>query len=99
VQRKSFIFISIVGLTAMAMPQLDCASRNREIKKNLIPPSFLSRICDAKTIADCKVHGIANLFIAGSSCFVTAAAPNPTLTLIALSIRLSDHLKAKMKRQ
>ncbi len=49
--------------------------------------------------ADCKVHGIANLFIAGSSCFVTAAAPNPTLTLIALSIRLSDHLKAKMKRQ
>jgi len=49
--------------------------------------------------ADCKVHGIANLFIAGSSCFVTAAAPNPTLTLIALSIRLSDHLKVKMKRQ
>ncbi len=36
----------------MALPQLDCASRNREIKKNLIPPSFLSRICDAKTIQE-----------------------------------------------
>ncbi len=48
--------------------------------------------------ADCRVHGIANLYVAGSSCFVTAAAPNPTLTLIALSIRLSDHLKGKLKR-
>jgi choline dehydrogenase-like flavoprotein len=44
--------------------------------------------------ADCKVHGIANLFIAGSGCYVTAAAPNPTLTLVALSLRLSDHLKS-----
>jgi choline dehydrogenase-like flavoprotein len=40
-----------------------------------------------------KVHGIANLFVAGGSCFVTAAAPNPTLTIVALSLRLSDHLK------
>ena len=47
--------------------------------------------------ADCKVHGISNLYIAGSSCFVTAAAPNPTLTLIALSLRLSDHLKQRIK--
>ena len=43
--------------------------------------------------ADCKVHGIDNLYIAGSSCYVTAGAPNPTLTLVALSLRLSDHLK------
>lgn len=43
--------------------------------------------------ADCKLHGVDNLFIAGASCFVTAAAPNPTLTIVALSLRLSDHLK------
>jgi choline dehydrogenase-like flavoprotein len=43
--------------------------------------------------ANCKVHGIANLYMAGSSCYVTAAAPNPTLTLVALTLRLSDHLK------
>ncbi|UCD61028.1 MAG: GMC family oxidoreductase [Flavobacteriaceae bacterium] len=43
--------------------------------------------------ANCKVHGISNLFIAGSGCFSTAGAPNPTLTLVALSLRLSDHLK------
>ena len=43
--------------------------------------------------ADCKLHGVSNLFIAGASCFVTAAAPNPTLTITALSLRLSAHLK------
>jgi choline dehydrogenase-like flavoprotein len=43
--------------------------------------------------ANCKVHGINNLFMAGSSCYVTAGAPNPTLTLVALTLRLSDHLK------
>ncbi len=44
----------------------------------------------------CKVHGIDNLYVAGSSCYVTAAAPNPTLTLVALSLRLADHIKTKL---
>jgi len=48
---------------------------------------------------NCKVHGIGNLFVAGSSCFVTASAVNPTLTLIALTIRLSDHLKQKVSNK
>jgi choline dehydrogenase-like flavoprotein len=43
--------------------------------------------------ADCKVHGIQNLFIAGSSCFTTGSAVNPTYTIVALSIRLADHIK------
>ena len=43
--------------------------------------------------ANCKVHGIDNLFIAGSSCFPTSGAANPTLTIVALSIRLSDYIK------
>ena len=47
--------------------------------------------------ANCKVHGIANLFIAGASCFTTSGAANPTLTIVALSLRLSDHLKERMK--
>jgi choline dehydrogenase-like flavoprotein len=46
--------------------------------------------------ADCKVHGLSNLYVTGSSCFVTAGAPNPTLTLVALTLRLSDHLKKHM---
>lgn len=46
--------------------------------------------------ANGKVHRIENLYAAGSSAFPTAGAANPTLTLIALSLRLSDHLKANM---
>ncbi len=47
--------------------------------------------------ANCRVYGINNLFIAGSSCYPTGGAVNPTLTLVALSLRLSDHLKERMK--
>ncbi|MGI9547431.1 MAG: FAD-dependent oxidoreductase [Flavobacteriaceae bacterium] len=45
---------------------------------------------------NCRVHGISNLFIGGSACFPTAGAPNPTLTLVALTLRLSDYLKSKV---
>lgn len=42
---------------------------------------------------NCKIHGISNLFVAGSSVFPTAGYSNPTLTIIALSLRLADHIK------
>ena len=44
---------------------------------------------------DCRVHGVANLYVAGSSVFPTAGAANPTLTITALALRLADHLKEK----
>lgn len=45
---------------------------------------------------NCRVHGLTNLFVAGSGCFVTAGSPNPTLTLVALSLKLADHIKKAM---
>lgn len=42
--------------------------------------------------ADCRVHGYANLHIAGSSVFSTAGWANPTLTIVALALRLGDAL-------
>lgn len=45
---------------------------------------------------NCTVHGVGNLHVAGASCFVTSAAPNPTLTCVALSLRLSDHVKSSV---
>lgn len=41
-----------------------------------------------------KVHGIDNLYIAGSSVFPTGGAINPTFTLVALSLRLAEHLSS-----
>ncbi len=46
--------------------------------------------------ANCRVHGIANLYIAGSSVFPTGGHANPTLTIVAMSMRLADHLMASL---
>ncbi len=42
---------------------------------------------------NCTVHGVPNLHIASSSVFTTGGYANPTLTILALAIRLADHLK------
>lgn len=43
--------------------------------------------------ADSRVHGVGNLYVAGSSVFPTYGASNPTLNLIALTLRLAAHLR------
>jgi choline dehydrogenase-like flavoprotein len=43
---------------------------------------------------NCQVHGVSGLFVAGSSVFPTTGHANPTLMIVALSIRLADWLKA-----
>ena len=47
--------------------------------------------------ANCKVHGVSNLFIASSSVFPTGGYANPTLTIAALAIRLADRIKIEMQ--
>ena len=44
--------------------------------------------------ASCRVHGISNLYLAGAATFPTSSQANPTLTVVALALRLADHLKA-----
>ena len=49
--------------------------------------------------ANCTVHGYDNLHIAGSSVFTTGGWANPTLTILALSLRLGDHLDDLLKNR
>ncbi len=45
----------------------------------------------------CRVHGVDNLYVAGSSVFPTSGASNPTLTIVAMTLRLADHLRNRLR--
>ena len=45
----------------------------------------------------CRAHDVDNLWIAGSSVFGTGGVSTPTLTIVALAIRLADHLKEVLR--
>ena len=43
----------------------------------------------------CKAHDLDNLYVVDASCFASASAVNPSLTIIANAIRIADHLLAE----
>jgi choline dehydrogenase-like flavoprotein len=45
----------------------------------------------------CRLHGRSNVFLAGTSVFPTGGYVNPTLTAVALAVRLSDHVRAALQ--
>ena len=51
---------------------------------------------DGVVDADCRVHGVANLYVGGSSVFSTPGHSNPTYTLTQLALRLGDHLTGRL---
>jgi choline dehydrogenase-like flavoprotein len=46
---------------------------------------------------NCRVHGLDNLYLAGSAVFRTGGQANPTFSAVALGIRLADHLAGKAR--
>jgi choline dehydrogenase-like flavoprotein len=46
--------------------------------------------------SDCRVHGMENLYVGGSSVFATSGQANPTTTITSLACRLGDHLSRKL---
>jgi choline dehydrogenase-like flavoprotein len=47
--------------------------------------------------ANCRVHGVSNLYVGGSAVFPTTGFANPTLTIVALALRLAEHLKGSFR--
>ena len=46
---------------------------------------------------DCRVHGLTNLDVGGSSVFATGGFANPTYTIVQLALRLGEHLGREMQ--
>ena len=51
---------------------------------------------DGVVDSDCRVHGLKNLYVSSAAVFPTCGHANPTLTIVALALRLADHLKQKL---
>ena len=49
--------------------------------------------------SDLRVHTVDNLYVAGGSVFPTSGCANPTMTIVALSIRLAEHLRATSEHE
>lgn len=47
--------------------------------------------------ADSRVHGVGNLYVTGCSVFPTGGYINSTLTVVALALRLADHLRTALR--
>jgi choline dehydrogenase-like flavoprotein len=48
---------------------------------------------------DLRVHTVDNLYVAGGSVFPTSGCANPTMTIVALSIRLAEHLRTTVAHE
>ncbi len=68
-----------------------CSDGHHQIGTTRMSASPAGGVVDA----DCRVHGSANLFVAGSSVFPTSAEANPTLTALALGLRTAAIVAAR----
>ncbi len=46
----------------------------------------------------CQAHEVKNLFVTDGSCFTTSSEKNPTLTIMALSLRTSEYIKEQRRK-
>jgi choline dehydrogenase-like flavoprotein len=97
-------FDALFASLAMATGQADLGRTNEDVdERNKVTggPHHMgtTRMAadpkDGVVDADCKVFGIDNLWVAGSSVFPTSGWANPTLTLVALADRLAGHLLSR----
>lgn len=105
VKRLARALVSEFGRNALPQPHLvDWIAWDEDAKAaftDMAHPSCTTRMGNDPAIsvvdANAMVHGVAGLFVAGSSVFPTPGHANPTLMTLGLAMRLADHLKARLE--
>ena len=82
-------------------PWVEYRGLRRPVQTGWHHPMGGTRMHDDPTMGvvdrDCRVHGTENLFVAGSATFPTSLGySNPTLTVVALAVRLAEHLAERL---
>lgn len=88
--------MTALGMGEFRLRTLDAEEVDRKVRGHFhhIGTTRMSeRPQDGVVDAHCRVHGVENLYVAGSGVFPTAGYSGPTMMLIALAIRLASHLK------
>jgi len=98
-ERMHRLFATILeraGIGTFQSDVLDAPERSTEQLVDMKHPSGTTRMStsrhDGVVDSDCRVHGVANLFVMGTSVFPTVGHANPTLTIVGLAARLAHHL-------
>ena len=82
---KNIKITTRVEMPGMAIHELGTARMGSDPKKSVL---------DAWN----QAHDVKNLFLMDGACFVSSACQNPTLTMMAICIRASDHLIDRFRR-
>jgi choline dehydrogenase-like flavoprotein len=72
-------------MPGMAIHEVGTARMGHDPKKSVLDPF-------------CQSHDVSNLLVTDGSCFVSSACQNPTLTMMAITVRACDHLVERFKR-
>ena len=72
-------------MPGMAIHEVGTARMGNDPKKSVLDPF-------------CRSHDVSNLLVTDGSGFVSSACQNPTLTMMAITVRACDHLVERFKR-
>jgi choline dehydrogenase-like flavoprotein len=96
-------------MAASAAEMLDAAGAahiSQKLNLDTVPGWGIHEVGTARMGADpktsvldafCRTHDVPNLYVMDGSCFVSIACQNPTLTIMALAVRSTDHLLEQMR--
>ena len=105
VRRMATVFVAELARLGHPQPELDAMILDPELPfflPDVAHPSGTTRMArdpeHGVVDTDCAVHGMTGLYLAGSSVFPTNGHANPTQMIVALTLRLADHLRPRSGR-